>query len=187
MHHPTQPANARILPPKKIVRKIYLLVVLLLSLFFFILGLTHPILETGLGLLKGLVTINHEYIYLSGAFRYFINKGDAFIGILLLVFTIIMPLLKYTFLTLAIFNIRFKNRKFFLILLDVINKWSMLDVFVVALIILNMKFDSLVVISNLKAGTTYFSISVVLLMICSFLMKYQQTTTDEKGEKEIPG
>jgi paraquat-inducible protein A len=182
-----QPVNVRILPPKKIARKIYLLLVLLSSLFFFILGLSHPILETGLGLLKGLVTINHEYIYLSGAFRYFINKGDAFIGILLLLFTIIMPLLKYIFLTLAIFNIRFKNQKVFLLMLDVINKWSMLDVFVVALIILNMKFDSLVVISNLKAGTTYFSISVVLLMVCSFFMKYQLPAVDEKGKKEIPG
>lgn len=153
-------------------RKIYLLLILAASIFFFVLGLTHPILESGLGLLYGLVTINHEYVYLSGAFKYFFDKGEVFIGILLLVFTIIMPILKYIFLLLAIFNVRFKKQKAFMIALDMINKWSMLDVFVVALVILNMKFGSKVIISNLKNGTTYFAISVVLLMACSFLLKY---------------
>lgn len=182
------PADARLMPRKKTIRKTYLLLILAASLFFFILGLTHPILETGLGFFYGRFTINHEYIYLSGAFRFFFNNGEPFIAILLLVFTIIMPALKYIFLTLAVFDIRFKNQKIFMIILDAVNKWSMLDVFVVALILLNMKFDSLVVISNLKQGTTWFALSVVLLMICSFLLKYEIVAVKENGEeKKIPG
>jgi paraquat-inducible protein A len=164
------PTDARISPFGK---KTYLLLLLAASVCFFIMGLNHPILETGLGLLNGRVTINHEFIYLSTAFRYFFNKGEVFIAVLLLVFTIILPVIKYIFITLAVFNIRFRNDTAFFIVLDVVNKWSMLDVFVVALVLLNMKFDSLVVISNLKAGTTYFAISVLLLMVASLILKYE--------------
>lgn len=167
---------------KNIIRKLSLLLLLAASIFFFVMGLTHPILESGLGFLYGLVTINHEYIYLSGAFSYFFNKGEVFIGVLLLVFTIIMPILKYIFLLLAIFNVRFKKQKTVTAALDVINKWSMLDVFVVALVILNMKFGSKVIISNLKEGTTYFAISVVLLMVCSFLLKYTFVNAAKRSE-----
>lgn len=173
------------------VSKIIIVLLWMASVTFFVLGLTHPILESGLGLLYGLVTINHEYIYLSGAFRYFFEKGEVFIGLLLLLFTIVLPVLKYIFLLLAIFNLRFKKQKPFLVVLDVINKWSMLDVFVVALVILNMKFGSKVIISNLKNGTTYFAISVVLLMACSLLMKYtlnrkHEAHTGDEGDKKRP-
>ena len=53
--------------------------------------------------------------------------------------------------------------------LEIINKWAMLDVFVVAVLILNMKFDSVIIISKLEHGTTLFAISIVLMMICSFV------------------
>lgn len=178
------PADGRIFTNKTSIRRIYLVLLLLTSACFFVLGLTHPILESGLGLLNGRLTINHEYIYLYGAFRYFFNQGDVFIGILLLVFTIILPVLKYIFLFLTLLNIRLGKQKAILATLDIINKWSMLDVFVVALVILNMKFGSVVIISNLKMGTTYFAVSVVLLMICSVLAKYQAVQT---GTNKNPG
>jgi paraquat-inducible protein A len=129
------PADARLVPGKKLMKKTYILLLLAASVYFFIMGLTHPILETGLGLLNGRVTINHEFIYLSTAFQYFFNKGEVFIAVLLLVFTIILPVIKYIFITLAVFNIRFKNDTVFFIILDVVNKWSMLDVFIVALVL----------------------------------------------------
>jgi uncharacterized paraquat-inducible protein A len=47
----------------------------------------------------------------------------------------------------------------------------MLDVFVVAVLILNMKFDSSIIVSKLEAGTTLFAMSVVLLMTSSFIAK----------------
>ncbi|MBL7727931.1 MAG: paraquat-inducible protein A [Dinghuibacter sp.] len=178
------PADGRIFPNKPGIRQVYLLLLLAASVCFFILGLTHPILESGFGLLNGHLTINHEYIYLSGAFRYFFNQGDVFIGAILLLFTIILPVLKYIFVLLSLLNIRFRNQQRVHIALDIINKWSMLDVFVVALIILNMKFGSVVIISNLKIGTTYFAISVVLLMICSGLAKYQAV---QPGTNKNPG
>ncbi len=55
--------------------------------------------------------------------------------------------------------------------LDIINKWSMLDVFVVAVLILNMKFDSNIIVSKLEIGTTLFAVSVILLMSSSFVAR----------------
>ena len=47
----------------------------------------------------------------------------------------------------------------------------MLDVFVVAVLILNMKFSSDIIISRLEAGTSLFALSVVLLMVASYLVR----------------
>ena len=48
------------------------------------------------------------------------------------------------------------------------------DVFFIAILILNMKFDSIIIISGLKNGITIFTISVALLMISPFKTgKYQ--------------
>ena len=55
--------------------------------------------------------------------------------------------------------------------LDIINKWSMLDVFIVAVLILNMKFDSSIIVSKLEIGTTLFAISILLLMTSSFVAR----------------
>lgn len=137
------------------------------SVLFFILGLLHPIMETGYRL--GPVRLSHEYIYLSTSFRYFMDKGEWFVGSLLLFFTIIFPVIKYVFLILTLAGIKLPRQKITSTALEIINKWSMLDVFVVALLILNMKFDSEIIISNLGHGTTYFAISVVLLMTCSLI------------------
>jgi len=145
------------------------LLILSFSLLFFIMGFMFPILETGWGI--GPIRLKQELIYLSTSFRYFFNKGEAFIGLLLLFFTIIFPILKYIFLLLTLLGTRFPRHHYVSTLLEIINKWSMLDVFVVALLILNMKFDSDIIVSKLGSGATLFAISVLLMMICSMLSR----------------
>jgi paraquat-inducible protein A len=146
------------------------------SVLFFILGITHPILETGFTL-DGWIDFNRENIYLISSFQYFINKGDVFIAVMLLTFTIVLPVVKYIFLLLGIAGVRFKSQKKWVVALDIINKWSMLDVFVVAQVIMNLKFNQRFIISNLQSGITYFAVSIVLMMVCSLVMKYSLKTT----------
>ena len=110
-------------------------------------------------------------MYLTDSIEYFFNNGDLFIGCLLLFFTLIFPILKYIFLGTQLFQIKIPMKKGVIIALEIINKWAMLDVFIVALIILNMKFDSLFINTELKVGTTFFAISIVLMMICSFILR----------------
>lgn len=150
-------------------RKKLALIMLFTSLLFFISGFMYPLLQTGFGI--GPFTLKRDYIYLSTSFWYFFNKREVFIGFLLLFFTIIFPILKYIFLLLTLPGQRFPRHHYISTVPDIINKWSMPDVFVVAVLILNMKFDSTIIIPKLESGTTLFAISVVLLMASSFIAR----------------
>ena len=145
------------------------LIILFASILFFAMGFMYTLLQTGYGF--GPFQLKTEQIYLSTSFRYFFDKGALFIGLLLLFFTIIFPILKYIFLLLTLLGQRFPRHHYVSTVLEIINKWSMLDVFVVAVLILNMKFDSTFIISKLGSGTTLFAISVVLLMTSSFIAR----------------
>ncbi len=150
-------------------RKWIAVILLLASLIFFAMGFMYPLLETGYGI--GPFTLKKDYVYISTSFRYFFDKGEIFIGLLLLFFTIIFPIIKYIFLFLILLGRQLPRHQFFSTTLEIINKWAMLDVFVVAVLILNMKFDSTIIVSRLQSGTTLFAISVVLLMTCSFVAR----------------
>lgn len=143
------------------------LIILAASALFFVMGFLFPLLKTGYGI--GPFTLKEDNIYLFSSFRYFFGQGEVFIGLLLLVFTIIFPIIKYIFLLATLLGRKLRQHHRLHTVLDLVNKWAMPDVFVVALIILNMKFDSRIIISRLQPGTTLFSISVVLLMVCSFI------------------
>ena len=147
------------------------LLLLITSLLFFILGFMYPLLQSGFGI--GPFTIKRDYVYISTSFRYFFDKGEVFIGLLLLLlfFTIIFPIVKYIFLFLTLSGRKMPRHRAIATALDIINKWSMLDVFVVAVLILNMKFDSSIIVSKLEIGTTLFAISVILLMSSSFVAR----------------
>ena len=138
------------------------------SIVFFVLGMLHPIMGS-----RKLMLIKED-IYLIGSVEYFYNEGELFLGTLILTFTFIFPILKYLYLGTKLIGVKFKGGKFAEIFIDIINKWAMLDVFVVALIIINMKMNSFIIKSTVKAGTTYFAISILLLMICSLWLKYTE-------------
>ena len=150
-------------------RKWVAVILLLASLMFFAMGFMYPLLETGYGI--GPFTLKKDYIYISTSFRYFFDQGEVFVGLLLLFFTIIFPVIKYIFLFLTLLGRKIPRHQFFSTVLEIINKWAMLDVFVVSVLILNMKFDSTIIVSRLQSGTSLFAISVVLLMTCSFVAR----------------
>jgi len=151
------------------------------SALFFFLGFRYPLLQSGIGL--GPFMVSNDYVYLGTSFSYFFNKGEIFIGFILLFFTIIFPGLKFLFLAITLSGRQLPRHHYMSTVLEIINKWAMLDVFVVAVLILNMKFDSAIIVSRLQAGTTLFAISVVLMMICSYLTRkwisdVQKNSTD---------
>ena len=158
-------------------RKGAALILLFSSILFFVMGFMYPLLQTGYGI--GPFTLKTDYIYLGTSFRYFFDKDEVFIGFLLLFFTILFPILKYIFLLLTLLGKQFPRHHYISTVLEIINKWSMLDVFVVAVLILNMKFDSTIIVSKLQSGTTLFAISVVLLMLSSFIAR--KFIADQQG------
>ncbi|MBN1184239.1 MAG: paraquat-inducible protein A [Bacteroidales bacterium] len=147
--------------------KIYLfiiIIVLLASVLFFILGLSYPILQTKKHIIG--FTLSSDNVWLSTSIEYFFQAGEYLLGSIILTFTIIFPIIKYFELTnrvFLLFNIGPKTSKF----LAYTDKWSMLDVFIVALLILNYKMDSSLVSMEICIGTTFFAISILLRMILS--------------------
>lgn len=156
------------------------LMLLMASVCFFILGFMYPLLQTGFGI--GPFTIKKDYVYISTSFRYFFDHGEVFIGFLLLFFTVIFPIIKYIFLFLTLSGKKMPRHTAIATALEIINKWSMLDVFVVAVLILNMKFDSNIIVSRLESGTTLFAISVLLLMASSFITRKMIGHQQEPGK-----
>lgn len=148
-------------------RKNYALLLLFISFAFFVLGMFFPLMRTGYGI--GPLRLGQESIYLVSSFRYFFNQGEVFIGAILLFFTLIFPIIKYIFLLLTLTGKTLPRQKPLARRLDIINKWAMLDVFIVAVLIINMKFDSSIIVTQLDHGTTLFAISIILMMACSFM------------------
>lgn len=148
------------------MRKILPISLFFISILFFVLGLTQPIMRTTMLLL------HKKDIYLLGTFQYFYEEGELFIAVILLIFTFILPIFKYFFLGLKLLNITPSSSKAVNIVIEIINKWAMLDVFVVALIIINLKMNSTFVNAELKMGTSYFAASILLMMFCSMWLKY---------------
>lgn len=151
--------------------KWYILGLLIVSFVFFIVGMQTPIMNIRMEL--GSWVLRDKNLYLRGTIDFFYDEKEYFIATLLVLFTFIFPILKYIFLVLSIFNFHSPKSKMIAEILDFINKWSMLDVFVVAIVIYNMKSHSDFFNSTLRLGTTYFAISVLLLMICSYMVKKQ--------------
>ena len=137
----------------------------IISLILFSLGWQYPIM--GAEMIFG---IRSDEIYLYDSFQYFYQEGDYFIGTVLLIFTIIFPILKYIFLAITLLGFKSVQSKGIHIVLEAINKWAMLDVFVVALLIMTFQLDSTLLHNYLMIGTNYFVASILLLMLTSFLL-----------------
>ncbi len=131
----------------------------LLSLVFYILGLFTP-----------LYTSTHFYIFskestLAQSILLLFKNHELYLGILILLFTILLPLIKFTVVVINLLSKDDYSGNVFFRFISIVSKWSMLDVFVVAVLLLNMKFDSRIIDMKLGSGIIWFSLSIILLMI----------------------
>jgi paraquat-inducible protein A len=146
------------------IKNIFIITVLLLSIACFILGLLFPILSTKQQIIG--ITLKYQEIRLFDSVRIFYGERDYFLASVIFLFTIMFPVVKYIDLTVRFFVKEMKEGK----LIDVlqkIDKWSMLDVFLVALLLLNLKIDSNIIVMQLKSGTTFIALSVILRIIAT--------------------
>lgn len=141
---------------------------LLSSALFFALGLYFPILATKHQVLG--FTLDYKEIRLIDSVVIFYESSDYLLAIIIFIFTIILPLIKYLELTL-----RIKSQKKSTIL-GKLDKWSMIDVFLVALLLLNFKMDSNVIVMKLKIGTQFIALSVILRMVTASIIKVKSTS-----------
>ncbi len=144
---------------------IFAIIIYLISIGFFVLGLTRPIMGT-----EVFLGLKSSEIYLIDSFEYFYKREEIVLGTILLVFTLILPIAKYLFLAVILFKVSLPSLRWIHHLLEIVNKWAMLDVFIVALLIMTFKFESTLIDNYVMIGTTYFAISIILLMTSSFLV-----------------
>ena len=141
----------------------FILILTITSGFFYVLGLTKELF-----VLEQFFFVDKE-VTLLNSIRMLFENDENFLGTIIFAFTIVFPIFKYLLLIFSLFlnqkeAITKVNRW-----MSVISKWSMLDVYIVALLLLNMKFDSRLVNMELKEGVVWFSLSVILIMLAMLI------------------
>jgi len=143
-------------------KRVDIVILILLSIVLLIIGLTLPILtvrklwdSNTYSILTGVQNLWHEKYYV--------------LAVVIFTFSIIFPIAKLISLS-AVWFIRLKDeqRKTLVLYMEIFGKWSMLDVFVTAIMIVWVKLGAL---ASAKAenGIYFFAASVLLTMILSSL------------------
>jgi paraquat-inducible protein A len=111
--------------------------------------------------------MSEKFFYFDSTFDFFNSLElfwelkEYFLFFLVLIFTLVFPATKYVFLILN----RLLSKQWMASLLSKITKWSMLDVFVVAVMLLAFKMDSGIIQFKIEVGTYYIAISVLLSLL----------------------
>ena len=151
-----------------------ILLLLLVSVTFFILGLSYPILSTRKQVL-GLV-LQYQEIRLFDSVKMFFESREYLLASIIFLFTIVLPVFKYLEIinrTLGLVRIPGRIDR----VLHLLDKWSMLDVFLIALLLLNFKMNSTIIVMQIKSGTLYLAISIIVRMATTILIDYQERKT----------
>jgi paraquat-inducible protein A len=142
-------------------RKILGTMVLAFSIAFFALGMYFPLLSTHTQLV---FKFGYKEITVFKSIRMFFESKEYFLAIVIFLFTFLMPILEFISLLVRIFWNK-TNR-----LLQHFDKWNMLDVFLVALLLLNFKMQSNIMVMQLKTGATFIALSVIFRIITITLL-----------------
>lgn len=155
--------------------RFFFLIVLLLAIGLFLVGLFAPLMT----LKKGLF-----YIYFSGepvsivyGLWQFLLERHYILFLLVLGFTVIFPLFKFyiLFKICLLRNQVSEKSKRIIRQLSHISKWSMLDVFIVAILIVAVKIRSIAKV-EVHYGLYVFSLSILITMVLTYLVAYPRSS-----------
>jgi paraquat-inducible protein A len=143
-------------------KRIDIVILILLSIGLLIIGLTLPVLTV-----RKLWNSN-TYSIITGVQNLWAEKYYV-LAVVIFTFSIIFPIAKLVSLS-AVWFVRLKDeqRKSLIYLMEIFGKWSMLDVFVTAIMIVWVKLGALAS-AKAEKGIYFFGASVLLTMIISSL------------------
>lgn len=136
---------------------------LLASLASLIIGITAPLLT-----LEKMYFFNNT-VSLFSTIQELFRQKEWFLFLVIALFSLCIPIIKITGLVL-ILNVEYAKGSFFekaLHIIEIIGKWSMLDVFVVALLLVSVKLGVLAKV-EVHYGLYAFAASVILTMGLSY-------------------
>lgn len=128
--------------------------ILLLALGLLIAGLTQPMVRFEQ------FWIFSDTVSLWGGTITLLRSGETFLGSILMLFSILFPVLKNIWL--LVLTLIGRPRGFGMKLLGALGKWSMLDVFVVAVLIVSARLDG-ITSADLLDGIYYFVGSILIV------------------------
>ena len=141
------------------------LALVICAILLYIPAMLYPIMEvTKLG-------VNIESTILEGVIS-FLEYGNYFIASVIFIASVVIPMIKlvgllFIFITLKV-NVRMENKRKVIIykFVEAIGKWSMIDIYVVAILASVVQLDELF---NIKGGVaaTSFALMVILTMIAA--------------------
>ena len=132
------------------------------SVVFYILGLIYPLMSTQYQLLN--IPLRSQQVTLFDSVRMFWNDNEYLIASIILVFTFLFPILKYIELALRLGT----GRQF--LKLQSVDKWNMIDVFLVAMLLLNFKMNSRFIVMRLEMGTNFIALAVLTRLVTILLI-----------------
>ena len=147
--------------------KILAILTLTLSIAFFAMGMYFPIMSTKTRALG--VTWSYESITVFDSVALFFKAKEYFLAGVILLFTFILPVIEYISLIFRMW--KKKTSK----ILQNLDKWNMLDVFLVALLVLNFKMNSNFIVMQIQIGTTFIAIAVILRILTIILVSNLKT------------
>jgi paraquat-inducible protein A len=155
-------------------------ILLLIALASLIIGLTAPLL-----------TLEKMYFFentvsLLSTVRELFDQKEWFLFIIIGLFSLCIPLLKITSL-LLILNVSYAKGSFLdksLHIIEIIGKWSMLDVFVVALLLVSVKLGALAKV-EVHYGLYAFALSVLLTIGISYWINQLSKIRFDKSGRTI--
>ena len=112
-----------------------------------------------------------ETISLISVLITLVHEEEIFLLLIIFVFTIILPVLKFTLLLVSGFvpGVN-QSHKIIFTILEEVSKWAMLDVFVIALLVVIVKIGMLSS-TYTHYGLYLFALSVLLSMLCAKFQK----------------
>lgn len=136
--------------------------ILIMSIVFFILGLTNPILSNRIEIIG--IGLNRKTISVFDTITLFWQTKDYLLAIIIGLFVVVLPIVKYIELIYRIVR-NTNNRKF-----SNLDRWNMLDVFLVALLLLNFKMNEFSIVMDLRIGTAFIAAAVITRIIVIMLV-----------------
>lgn len=131
---------------------------LILCIILYFTGLFTPLYSTEK------LKIFDDQVSLWNSIGLLMEYDEIYLGIIVFIFTILFPVTKFCSLTIEFIYPGFNKSKLFRIMSQ-FGKFSMLDVFIVAVLLLNIQFKSVLTDMKLEEGIVFFSLSVILSII----------------------
>ena len=144
---------------------------LAVSVTFYVLGLCYPLMSTKYQVMG--IQLKHQEVTLFDSVRMFWESSEYLVASIILVFTFILPILKYIELSLRLAT----GRQF--LKLQSVDKWNMIDVFLVAMLLLNFKMNSRFIVMRLEMGTNFIALAVLTRLAVILLV-------EGWGRKDVP-